>query len=218
MKKKKAIVFGGSSGIGKAIVNSLDKSKNFDIVNPSSSTLNTSNIKQIKEFIAKEKVTDILVLNTGGPPAKDFFSISEDEWLQYYYQLFYGFVYLLQNIKVNDGGYIFLITSHTIKNPENKIILSNTYRVALTSVLKTLSKIYAERNISCINIAPGPIKTKRLLNLVDDMEKFEESLPMKRAGNPDEIGRFVKAIIENEIKYLTGVTINFDGGLSNYLF
>jgi 3-oxoacyl-[acyl-carrier protein] reductase len=217
MKKKKAIVFGSSSGIGKAIVNSLDKS-NFDIVNPSSSTLNTSNIKQIKEFIAKEKVTDILVLNTGGPPAKDFFSISEDEWLQYYYQLFYGFVYLLQNIKVNDGGYIFLITSHTIKNPENKLILSNTYRVALTSVLKTQSKIYAERNISCINIAPGPIKTKRLLNLVDDMEKFEESLPMKRAGNPDEIGRFVKAIIENEIKYLTGVTINFDGGLSNYLF
>ena len=217
MKKKKAIVFGGSSGIGKAIVNSLDK-LNFDIVNPTSNILDTSNIEQIKEFIEREKVTDLLVLNTGGPPAKDFFSISEDEWLQYYYQLFYGFVYLLQNIKVNDDGYIFLISSHTIKNPENKLILSNTYRVALTSVLKTLSKIYAERNISCINIAPGPIKTKRLLNLVDDMEKFEESLPMKRAGNPDEIGRFVKAIIENEIKYLTGVTINFDGGLSNYLF
>ena len=74
------------------------------------------------------------------------------------------------------------------------------------------------KSIKKKNIAPGPIKTKRLLNLVDDMEKFEESLPMKRAGNPDEIGRFVKLIIENEIKYLTGVSINFDGGLSNYLF
>jgi len=217
MNKKKAIVLGGSSGIGKAIVDSLDKT-DFDIVNPSSNILDTSNIEQIKEFIEREKVTDLLVLNTGGPPAKDFFSISEDEWLQYYYQLFYGFVYLLQNIRVNDDGYIFLISSHTIKNPENKLILSNAFRVALTSVLKTLSKIYAERNISCINIAPGPIKTKRLLNLVDDIEKFEASLPMKRAGDPYEIGRFIKAIVNNEIKYLTGVTINFDGGLSNYLF
>ena len=94
MNKKKAIVLGGSSGIGKAIVDSLDKT-DFDIVNPSSNILDTSNIEQIKEFIEREKVTDLLVLNTGGPPAKDFFSISEDEWLQYYYQLFYGFVYLL---------------------------------------------------------------------------------------------------------------------------
>ena len=217
MNKKKAIVLGGSSGIGKAIVDSLDKT-NFDIVNPTSNILDTSNIEQIKEFIEREKVTDLLVLNTGGPPAKDFFSISEDEWLQYYYQLFYGFVYLLQNIKVNDDGYIFLISSHTIKNPENKLILSNAFRVALTSVLKTLSKIYAEKNISCINIAPGPIKTNRLLNLVDDMKSFEESLPMKRAGNPNEIGLFIKSIIDNDIKYLTGVSINFDGGLSNYLF
>ena len=50
------------------------------------------------------------------------------------------------------------------------------------------------------------------------MEKFEKSLPMKRACDPSEIGRFIKAIINNDIKYLTGVTINFDGGLSNYLF
>ena len=50
------------------------------------------------------------------------------------------------------------------------------------------------------------------------MSEFEKSLPMKRAGKPDEIGNFVKSIIENDIKYLTGVTINFDGGLSNFLF
>jgi 3-oxoacyl-[acyl-carrier protein] reductase len=57
-----------------------------------------------------------------------------------------------------------------------------------------------------------------LLGLVGDIDEFEKTLPMKRAGDPGEIGRFVRLIIENEIKYLNGVTINFDGGLSNNLF
>jgi len=43
-------------------------------------------------------------------------------------------------------------------------------------------------------------------------------LPMKRLGKPEEIGNFVKAIIENDIKYLSGVTINFDGANSNHIF
>jgi len=213
----KAIITGGSKGIGKSITDKLSE-LGFDIISKSSKELDTSNMNQIKLFVEQEKETDVLVLNTGGPPAKDFIEIDEDEWLHYYYQLFYGFVYLLQNIKVNDNGYIFLISSHTIKNPEYKLVLSNAYRVALTSVLKTISKKLATRNINCINIAPGPIKTKRLINLVDNMDKFEKTLPMGRAGSPEEIASFVKAIIEYKIKYLTGVTITFDGGLSNYLF
>ena len=90
----KAIITAGSKGIGKAITNSLRK-LDFDIISTSSSELDSSNIKQMKLFVDKEKYTDILVLNTGGPPAKDFFDIKEEEWLHYYYQLFYGFVYLL---------------------------------------------------------------------------------------------------------------------------
>ncbi len=119
---------------------------------------------------------------------------------------------------IKDNGFIFLISSHTIKNPEYKLILSNAYRVALVSVLKTLSKKLASRNINCINIAPGPIKTDRLKNLVGSMTEFEKNLPMGRAGEPEEIANFVKALIKNDIKYLTGVSINFDGGLSNYIF
>jgi len=54
--------------------------------------------------------------------------------------------------------------------------------------------------------------------LIENVKEFEKSLPMKRLGEPEEIGNFVKAIIENKIKYLTGVTINFDGANSNYIF
>ena len=54
--------------------------------------------------------------------------------------------------------------------------------------------------------------------LIENIEEFKKTLPMKRLGEPEEIGNFVKGIIENNIKYLTGVTINFDGANSNYIF
>ena len=84
-------------------------------------------------------------------------------------------------------------------------------------ILKSLTKDFAKRNVSCINIAPGPIDTDRLRNLVDDVDELGKTLPMGRVGDVSEIGRFVKSIITNDIKYLTGVTINFDGGHSNYV-
>ena len=52
----------------------------------------------------------------------------------------------------------------------------------------------------------------------DNIKEFEKTLPMKRLGEPEEIGNFVKSIIENKIKYLSGVTINFDGANSNHIF
>ena len=75
-----------------------------------------------------------------------------------------------------------------------------------------------QNNISCINIAPGPINTDRTKELIDNIEEFKKTLPMKRLGEPEEIGNFVKAIVENKVKYLSGVTINFDGANSNYIF
>ena len=81
-----------------------------------------------------------------------------------------------------------------------------------------LSKHYAEKNVSCINIAPGPINTDRTRELVDNVEEYAKTLPMKRLGEPEEIGNFVKSIVQNNIKYLSGVVINFDGANSNYIF
>ena len=61
-------------------------------------------------------------------------------------------------------------------------------------------------------------KTVRTRELIKNVQEFEKTLPMKRLGEPEEIGNFVKAIIQNNIKYLSGVTINFDGANSNYIF
>jgi 3-oxoacyl-[acyl-carrier protein] reductase len=212
-----AIVLGGSRGIGKAISDSL-KLINIDVFAASKKDIDTSNLESVRKFLESYTQTDILILNTGGPIPKQFSSITEEDWNKYHNQLFLGFCIILQNMKVNDGGYIFLISSNVIKEPNSKLIISSAYRAAFTEVFKVLSKEYAEKNISCVNIAPGPINTDRTKELIENIKEFEKTLPMKRLGEPEEIGNFVKAIIENKIKYLSGVTINFDGANSNYIF
>ena len=214
---KKIFIIGSSKGIGNAIYKKINKKK-YKIYAPKRNILDTSNIEQVINFIKKIKKIDILVFNTGGPPKKSFYEIKYQEWIDFHNQLFLSFALILQNIKINKNGYIFLISSHTIKNPEDQLVLSNCYRLAASSLLKTYSNINAKNNISCINIAPGPVKTNRLKNLVKDLKKFEKKLPMLRAGDPKEIGNFVNSIVDNNIKYLNGVTINFDGGLSRSIF
>ena len=214
---KKAIVLGGSRGIGKAISESL-KTLDIDVVAASKADIDTSNMESVRKFLQTHSNTDILVLNTGGPPVIEFKKISEEDWNNYHNQLFLGFCTILQQISINDNGYIFVITSNVIKEPSSKLIISSAYRAAFASVFKILSKEFAKRQISCINIAPGPINTDRTKELIGNVEEFVDTLPMKRLGEPEEIGNFVKSIIENNIKYLSGTTINFDGANSNSLF
>ncbi|MDC0168698.1 SDR family oxidoreductase [Candidatus Nitrosopelagicus sp.] len=214
---KKAIILGGSRGIGKAISDSLKK-LDLEVLSVSSADIDTSDLDSVNEFAEKNNVTDILVLNTGGPPIIEFGKITNEDWNKYHNQLFVGFCMLLQKIKVNDDGYIFAITSNVIKEPNAKLIISSAYRAAFSSVFKILSKDFASRNISMINIAPGPINTDRTKELVDNVREYADSLPMQRLGEPEEIGNFVSSIVEKEIKYLSGAVINFDGSNSNFIF
>jgi len=217
---KKAIVLAGSRGIGKGIADSLENNlwPEVEVLRTSTKTLDTSDLDSVDNFIENNPEADILVLNTGGPPSQKLEDITKEDCDKYHNQLFYSFLKMIQNIKINDGGYIFLISSYNVKEPDGKLLLSNAYRVAFISVLKCLSKEFAKKNITTINIAPGPIDTDRIRGLCDDIPGLENRLPMGRLGTVKEIGDFVSSIVENKIKYLTGVTINFDGGKSNSIF
>jgi len=212
--KKKALVLAGSRGIGKAIANALEENALLDVDALSSQQLDTSDLDACMNLCNHYKSVDVLILNTGGPPAKNFADISLDDWNKYHNQLFLGFALILQNIKINDGGFVFLISSYNIKEPDVKLVLSNTYRIASASLLKSLAPSFAEREVSCLNIAPGPMDTDRFNELNSDPIAVGKSFPMKRVGRPKEIGDFVAAIVSKDISYLSGVTINFDGAIS----
>lgn len=214
--KKTALVLGSSRGVGAAIAKEL-RDVGLSAPEISSKVVDTSSPESVEAFIKAHPSADVLVLNTGGPPKKDFAEITQEDWQRYNQQLLVSFATLLQKIEVKDGGYIFLINSHLISEPKENMILSQTYRIAAWSMLKALSKKFAERQVSCLNIAMGPILTDRLLNLTKDLSALEAKLPMKRAGKPEEVGKFVRAIVENDIKYLSGVSITFDGGMSNFV-
>lgn len=208
---KKAIVLGGSKGLGANIVKNLNKISIKEIVACSSKDIDTSNLKSVEIFCKKHPVADIIVLNTGGPPNLKFSEITNEIWTKYFNQLFLGYVNILSKIKIRNRGYIFNISTALIKEPSSNLMISTSIRIAFTSLLKSLTYEFNKKNVSIISIAPGPFKTNRIKNLVDDIKKFEKNLPLKKIGNPDDIGNFVSYIVKNRIKYISGSTIYFDG-------
>ena len=216
-KKINSIILGGSSGIGREIYNELNEiSRN--IFKCSSKDIDTSNLKSVEKFIKKNKTADVLILNTGGPPAKDFYKISEKEWSKYFNQLFLSFAIMLQKIKINKNGYIFLISSFHIRDINQKLSISNSLRAATWSVIKSITEELSKYNITTINIAPGPFDTDRIRTLNPDIEKLKSKLILKDIGKTADIGNIVKCIVENNIKSINGTTLFMDGGNSKSIF
>jgi len=216
---KKAIVIAGSRGVGRSISNRLKKLE-FETLDYNSKNLDTSDITQVEKFIKTNKSTDILILNTGGPPAKEFNKITKKEWVKYFNQLFLSFVLILQKIKVKKNGFVFLISSYVIKEPDPMLTISNAYRLALSSILKTYGIDNLSRNITSINLALGPIYTDRLkkLNKGKTRNEIGKTLPLGRVGDPEEIADIIESFIVKDIKYLNTQTLFIDGGISKQLF
>lgn len=208
--KTKILVLGGSKGIGKSI-SDLVKKNYKQVKSFSSKDVDTSDLTSVKKFVKNNKSTDVIVLNSGGPPNLKFEKINEKIWYKYFNQLFLGFTLILKNIKINNNGYIFYISSSVIREPGSSLLISSSLRIAFNSLLKSLSKEYSKKNISVISIAPGPFKTGRVKELIPNLKEFEKKLPTKKIGDPQEIAKLVNFIIQNKLKYLTGTTIYMDG-------
>tara|TARA_Y100000746_G_scaffold106751_1_gene91248 strand:- start:146 stop:802 length:657 start_codon:yes stop_codon:yes gene_type:complete len=214
----KAIVIGGSKGIGKAISDELN-TIDINVISTNSKDLDTSDLNSVNSFINDNPKTDILVLNTGGPPPTDFNDIDLKTWQENFNKLFLSFALILNKIEINKGGYVFLVSSFAVKEPDPELILSSSLRVGFVSLMKMLSKLNLKKAVRYINIAPGPIKTERLVGLLknsgESIEEFSENFPGNQIPEPEEIGMFVRFVVENQIKSFNGSTIYFDSGLLN---
>jgi 3-oxoacyl-[acyl-carrier protein] reductase len=171
---------------------------------------------------------DILVHNAGGPPSAPAFRITDDEWSKSIKLNLFSFItitrLILPVMQRQKFGRIVAITSVSVKQPLNNLVLSNTTRLGVVGYAKTLATEYAKDNILINVVCPGPNLTDRMKELIKSQTKItgkseEEILstwvseiPLGRLGKPEELANLVVFLCSKKASYITGTTIQVDGG------
>ena len=177
---------------------------------------------------------DVLVTNTGGPPAGPFESHSPEVWRDAIAQNLESVLNLargvLPQMKKRQWGRIVNITSIAVKQPVDGLILSNAVRAAVTGFARTLANEVAAQGITVNNVMPGYTRTERLVHLaehnaetrgssVDDAyAAWEKEIPMGRLGEPEELAALVAFLASQRASYITGTSIPVDGGWIRALY
>jgi 3-oxoacyl-[acyl-carrier protein] reductase len=173
---------------------------------------------------------DILVNNAGGPPAGNFESFGDAQWQAAFELNLLSTVRLvrlvLPHMRKTGSGRIITIVSTSVKQPIDGLLLSNAIRSGVVGMAKTLSVELAPDNITVNNVCPGRILTDRLRQIYHINERVQQGLseeavlkemaqdvPMGRVGKPEELGALVAFLTSQQAAYITGTTIQVDGGL-----
>jgi len=192
----------------------------------------TSSSDDVTRFIDAATTTfgrlDILVTNSGGPPAGPFEKFSDDDWHKAIELTLMSVVRMvraaLPALKVQ-GGSIINIQSSSIKQPIPDLALSNILRPSILGLSKDLATSLAPVGIRVNLIAPGRIDTDRVrfldklkadktgISIEESKRSSEATIPFGRYGQPEELGRVVAFVASDAASYLTGQTILVDGGL-----
>jgi 3-oxoacyl-[acyl-carrier protein] reductase len=177
---------------------------------------------------------DILVTNAGGPPAGRFEQLTPQQWEDAIRLTLLSAVELtrqvLPGMKERRWGRIINITSIAVKQPVENLLLSNSLRAGLTGFARTLANEVAPDGITVNNVLPGYTRTERLDELAQMMAekqgisasefrgKWEKEIPMGRLGEPREFAAMVTFLASERASYVTGTSIQVDGGWIRSLF
>jgi len=177
---------------------------------------------------------DILVTNAGGPPAGRFEQLTHQQWEDAIRLTLLSAVELtrqvLPGMKERRWGRIINITSIAVKQPVENLLLSNSLRAGLTGFARTLANEVAADGITVNNVLPGYTRTERLDELAEMMAekqgispnefrgKWEKEIPMARLGEPREFAAMVTFLASERASYITGTSIQVDGGWIRSLF
>jgi 3-oxoacyl-[acyl-carrier protein] reductase len=254
-----AVVAGSSQGLGRAIADAL-AAEGVDLAVNSRSQEKVDRVKaEIEEAAgvrveaiacdltdpagperlvreARERLgqVDILVTNTGGPPAGMFEDHDAEVWRQAIAQNFESVVNLvraaLPGMKERRWGRIVNVTSISVKQPVAGLILSNSLRAGVTGFAKTISNEVGPYNVTVNCVLPGYTRTERLVHLAESVaerdgttiegayEGWAEEVPMERLGEPEELGAVAAFLCSERASYVTGQSLAVDGGWIKGLF
>lgn len=161
---------------------------------------------------------DILVTNTGGPPAGLFEEHSQQAWDQAYQLLLASTADLIRGVlpgmKAQRSGRIITITSMAVKQPVESLVLSNSIRASVVGLVRTLANEVGQYGITVNNVMPGYTNTQRLKNLIHADNSFlkTDDIPLRRVAEPQEFASVVAFLASARASYITGASIPVDGG------
>jgi 3-oxoacyl-[acyl-carrier protein] reductase len=172
---------------------------------------------------------DILVANSGGPPAGTFLSLSPDDWVQAFHSTLLSTVLLCRSVVPpmldKGGGSIVASQSFTVKQPADRLILSNSLRPAVIGLVKSLANELGPKGIRVNSINPGWTRTERAEALIADRAraggtsleaeeaKINSQIPLGRLASPEEYARAVVWLASPAASYVNGHALIVDGGI-----
>ncbi len=252
LEGKIAIVGGSSKGLGKAVAIALAKEGVRVTIAARSKERLEQVAEEIKSFggealpvpadfsmpgdirMVVDKTSekfgdvDILVTNTGGPPAGNFFDVTDKQWMSTFNLTFMHVVrfvrHVVPHMQGKRWGRIINLTSMTVKQPKDMLILSNAIRAAVIGLAKSLSFELAKYNITVNNIAQGVFETDRIKELTEKraekagisyeeaLKEWTSNIPLGRMGKPEELAALVTFLASNQASFITGATFQIDGG------
>lgn len=172
---------------------------------------------------------DVLVANAGGPPPGGFDAVDDARWYQAHDLNLMSTVRLIRGVlphmREQQWGRIAVVTSTSVKQPIENLLLSNAYRLAVVGLAKSLATEFAGEGVLVNTVGPGRIATDRVASLdagraeetgrsIEEVRALaEKAIPLGRYGEAEEFGRVAAFLVSGANTYLTGQNLLVDGGL-----
>jgi 3-oxoacyl-[acyl-carrier protein] reductase len=172
---------------------------------------------------------DHLVTSAGGPPSGPFLETTDEDWYEAFDLLVMSVVRAVRtaapHLRADGGGTVVNVTSRSVKEAIDSLVLSNSVRMSVIGLEKTLSRELAPE-VRCNAVLPGPHETSRIRDLIEqgvergEYDSYEEGLaargesnPLNRIGDPMELGNTVAFLCSPRAGFINGQSIVIDGGL-----